>query len=67
VFKAALASIRLEQFDWAADWITEGVRLADLYRRPNDVTAFRDQLIQLREARPELAEGIETLLELLSE
>lgn len=67
VFKAALASVQLEQFEWAADWVEEGVRRAELYGRPNDITTFREQLTQLQQARSELAEEIETLLELLSE
>jgi hypothetical protein len=62
VFKAALASVQLEQFEWAADWIEEGVRQAELYGRPNDITTFREQLTQLQQARSELAEEIEVLL-----
>jgi tetratricopeptide (TPR) repeat protein len=65
VFKAALASVQLAQFDEAADWVEEGIQRADLYQRPNDINNFREQLIQIQESRPEWAVEIEGLLELL--
>lgn len=67
VFKAALASVQLAQFDEAANWVEEGIVRADLYQRPNDINNFRDQLIQIEEAHPEWVVEIAGLLELLSE
>jgi hypothetical protein len=65
VFKAALASVQLAQFDEAADWVEEGIQRTDLYERPNDINTFRDQLTQIQESHPEWAAEIAGLLELL--
>jgi hypothetical protein len=65
VFKAALASVQLAQFDEAADWVEAGIQRTDFYERPNDINTFRDQLTQIQESHPEWAAEIAGLLELL--
>ena len=67
VFKAALASVQLAQFDEAVNWIEEGIQRAGLYERSNDVDNFRGQLRQLQESHSNWAADIEGLLELLPE
>lgn len=64
-FKAGLASVQLAEFDQAADWYAEGVRLAQLYERLNDIAAAREGLAQLGQVRPEWAAEIADLLEML--
>lgn len=66
VFKAALASVQLEQFEQAADWVEAGLERAARYDQLGEITAFRNQLMQLGEAQPEWADEIDELLAMLS-
>ncbi len=66
-FKAGLASAQLEAFAQAAAWYKEGVARADKYDVPVQIKYARDELLEAQSERPELADEIDTLLELLLE
>jgi tetratricopeptide (TPR) repeat protein len=65
--RASFASVYLEEFDQAASWLGEGLRLIELYDRPEDIALARNELVQLAADLPELAAEIEDLLALLPE
>ncbi|MCB9419240.1 MAG: hypothetical protein H6667_05520 [Ardenticatenaceae bacterium] len=66
-FKAGAAAVQVTAFDQAADWYKEGVQLAQLYNRPDDIATARSVLTQIRGSHPAWGDEIGNLLELLPE
>jgi hypothetical protein len=68
-FRAGLTSVRLADFERAADWYDEGVRLSQQYGEENLVALALNDLRELVAGQPGLAhqEEVEVLLDTLQE